>query len=100
MKQALINLLTNAIDASPEGEIVTVSSYQKGGKIIIDVSDHGCGVPIDRKEEIFSPFFTTKEHGTGLGLPIAKKIVEAHNGSMEVLENRQKGAIFRVMLQR
>jgi len=98
MKQALINLLINAIEASSEGETVTVQSYQKWRKLIIDVSDHGCGVPVDKKEEIFSPFFTTKENGTGLGLPIAKKIVEAHNGYLEVLENREKGVIFRVMI--
>jgi signal transduction histidine kinase len=98
MKQALINLLINAIEASPTGEIVSVCTYQKGKKIIIDVSDHGCGIPVDKKEEIFSPFFTTKENGTGLGLPIAKKIVEAHKGYMEVLENCEKGVIFRIMI--
>jgi two-component system sensor histidine kinase HydH len=98
MKQALINLLINAIEASPEGETVSVSSYQKGGKIVIDVSDHGCGIPADKQEEIFSPFFTTKENGTGLGLPIAKKIIEAHKGDLEVLENREKGVIFRIRM--
>jgi signal transduction histidine kinase len=98
MKQALLNLLMNAIEASSEGETVTVRSYQKWRKFIVDVSDQGCGVPVDKREDIFSPFFTTKEHGTGLGLPITKKIVEAHNGSLGVLENRQKGAIFRIML--
>ena len=98
MKQALINLLMNAIEASPEGEIVTVSSYQKGRKLIIDVIDRGGGIQANKKEEIFSPFFTTKEGGTGLGLPIAKKIVEAHSGYLEVLENREKGVIFRVRI--
>jgi two-component system, NtrC family, sensor histidine kinase HydH len=98
MKQALINLLINAIEASPEEETVSVYSYQKGRKITIDVSDHGCGIPVDKKEEIFSPFVTTKESGTGLGLPIAKKIIEAHQGYLEVLENREKGVIFRIRI--
>jgi len=98
MKQVLINLLINAIEASPEGETVAVYSYQKGRKIIIDVSDRGCGIQADKKEEIFSLFFTTKENGTGLGLPIAKKIVEAHSGYLEVLENHDKGATFRVII--
>jgi signal transduction histidine kinase len=98
MKQALINLLMNAVEASSEGGAVTVQSYKKWRNLIVDVSDQGCGVPVDKKEDIFSPFFTTKEHGTGLGLPITKRIVEAHNGSLGVLENRQKGAIFRIML--
>jgi signal transduction histidine kinase len=98
IKQALINLLTNAIEASPEGETVAVYSYQKGRKIIIDVCDRGYGIPVDKREEIFSPFFTTKKNGTGLGLPIAKKIVEAHKGYLEVREHREKGVIFRVIV--
>jgi signal transduction histidine kinase len=98
MKQALINLLINAIEASPEEETVAVYSYRKGRRIIIDVSDQGCGIPVDKKEEIFSPFFTTKENGTGLGLPIVKKIIEAHQGYLEVLQNREKGVIFRIRI--
>ena len=98
MKQVLINLLINAIEASPDGETVTTRSFQNGGKLIIDVSDHGCGLPSVKKEEIFLPFFTTKERGTGLGLSIAKKIIEAHEGSLEVLDNPQKGVTFRVMI--
>jgi len=98
MKQALINLLINAIEASPEEETVAVYSYQKGRKIIIDLSDRGCGIPAGKKEEIFPPFFTTKESGTGLGLPIAKKIIEAHQGYLEVLQNREKGVIFRIRI--
>ena len=62
------------------------------------MSDHGCGIPLDKKEEIFSPFFTTKKNGTGLGLPIAKKIVEAHGGYLEVLENSERGGTFRVLI--
>ena len=98
MKQVLINLLMNAIEASPVGGTVSVHKYQKRRKLIIDVSDSGCGIPIDKKEEIFFPFFTTKEDGTGLGLPIAKKIVEAHGGCLEVLENPERGVTFRVII--
>ena len=98
MKQVLINLLINAIEASPDGETVTTRSFQNGGKLIIDVSDHGCGLPSVKKEEIFLPFFTTKERGTGLGLSIARKIIEAHEGSIEVLSNSKTGVTFRVMM--
>jgi len=98
MKQVLINLLINAIEASPEGETVMINSYQKRKTLIIDVSDRGRGIAIDKKEEIFFPFFTTKKDGTGLGLPIVKKIVEAHQGYLEVLQNPEKGATFRVMI--
>jgi two-component system sensor histidine kinase HydH len=98
MKQVLINLLMNAVQASPEGEAVTVTVYQKGGHIGIELSDNGCGIPGKRREEIFAPFFTTKKEGTGLGLPIAKKIIEAHKGHLELLDNPEKGVTFRVLL--
>jgi signal transduction histidine kinase len=98
MKQVLLNLLTNAIEASPEGETVIVSSFRKRGQLIIDVRDHGCGISHDKRGEIYSPFFTTKNGGTGLGLPITKKIVEAHQGRLEVFDNTEKGVTFRVVI--
>ena len=63
-----------------------------------ELSDNGCGIPGKRREEIFAPFFTTKKEGTGLGLPIAKKIIEAHKGHLELLDNPEKGVTFRVLL--
>jgi signal transduction histidine kinase len=98
MKQVFINLGTNAIQASPEGEVVTVRASQKNESVIIDVVDCGCGIPLNRKKEIFHPFFTTKKEGTGLGLPIVEKIVEAHEGRLEVLDNHKNGVTFRVVL--
>jgi two-component system, NtrC family, sensor histidine kinase HydH len=98
MKQVLINLIMNAVQASPEGEIVIVSCYRKDSQFIIDVSDRGCGIPNDQRESIFAPFFTTKREGTGLGLPIAKKIVEAHGGAVEVVDNPAKGVTFRISI--
>ncbi len=98
IKQALINLLINAIDASPGGETVTVYSYLRQKKLVIEVRDNGSGIPIDRREEIFLPFFTTKRDGTGLGLPITKKIVEAHRGYVEVLGNRERGVTIRLVI--
>lgn len=98
MKQAFINLLTNEIEASPEGETVTVSSHRKGRELIVDVGDHGCGISHDKRRKIFSPLFTTKNGWTGLGLPITKKIVEAHQGRLEVFDNTEKGVTFRVVI--
>jgi signal transduction histidine kinase len=98
MKQALINLIMNAIQASPKGETVIVSCRQTKNRSIIDVIDCGCGIPPDQREGIFIPFFTTKKEGTGLGLPIAMKIVEAHQGQIKILDNPQCGTIFRVIL--
>lgn len=98
MKQALINVLMNAIEASPVGGTVTVYGYAKEKNLIIEVTDNGPGIPVDKRAEILLPFFTTKREGTGLGLPIAKKIVEAHRGSLEVLGNREKGVTVRVVI--
>lgn len=98
MKQVLINLISNAIQASPKGETVMVNLHRRKREIIFDVVDCGCGIPLDKRSEIFSPFVTTKREGTGLGLPIVKKIVEAHDGRVEVLDNPGAGVTFRVVL--
>jgi two-component system sensor histidine kinase HydH len=98
MKQVLINLLVNAVHASPEHEVVTVKCYESRMKVLIDVIDKGCGIPPDKREKIFHPFFTTKREGTGLGLPIAKKIIEAHRGNIQVVDNPEQGLTFRIVL--
>lgn len=98
MKQAFINLLTNAIEASPEEGTVSIYCYHKRKQLIVDIEDQGIGIPSGKKEEIFSPFFTTKEGGAGLGLAIVKKIVEAHHGCLKILENHERGVTFRVTI--
>jgi len=98
IKQVLINLLMNAIQASPRGEVVMVNLHRQKGEIIFEVVDCGSGIPPDQRSEIFSLFFTTKKEGTGLGLPIVKRIVDAHRGRIEVLDNPGAGVTFRVVL--
>jgi signal transduction histidine kinase len=98
MKQVLINLLNNAVEASPEGGIVSVATFQKGKNLFLEVSDQGSGIPSHKRSEVFLPFFSTKKGGTGLGLTIVKKIVEAHRGRVEILDNPKKGTIFRIVL--
>ncbi len=98
MKQVFINLLTNAIEASPAGETVKLHPYRKGRKILVDITDHGEGIPPEKREQIFMPFFTTKRGGTGLGLPVAKKIAEAHRGALQVLDPADGGVTFRVSI--
>jgi signal transduction histidine kinase len=92
----VINLVTNATQASPEGETVRIRCYEKGKSLVIDVTDRGPGIPSDKRQEVFSPFYTTKKEGTGLGLPIIKKIVEAHEGRTAILDNPGSGITFRV----
>ncbi len=98
MKQVIINLVLNAVEASLDGGIVTINTSTAAHGVIIDVVDCGAGILIEHREKVFEPFFTTKREGTGLGLAIVKKIVEAHEGSLEILDNFPKGTIFRVML--
>ena len=100
LKQVFINLLTNAIQASPPGETVLVTSGMRGERIAIDITDHGCGLTAEQKEHIFTPFYTTKNEGIGLGLVMVKNIVSAHRGQVEFFDNpnHQRGVTFRVNL--
>jgi signal transduction histidine kinase len=84
MKQAFVNLLRNAIDASPAGGAVVVEVAQRDGGVAVAVCDQGPGVPAGDREAVFAPFFTTKERGTGLGLAIARQFTEAHGGRLWV----------------
>lgn len=98
MEQALINLIINAIQASPEGKPVLVRTYNKGNAACIEITDHGPGIPPEHREKIFTPFFTTKREGTGLGLPIVLKIVRAHSGKIELVETLGRGTMFKITL--
>ena len=98
IKQVLLNLITNAIQASPPGEKVTISATLLKKTILMAVSDFGCGISEELREIIFQPFFTTKGSGTGLGLPIVKRIVEAHGGNISFTTNPEKGVTFPVYL--
>jgi PAS domain S-box-containing protein len=98
MKQVLMNLVMNAVQASPPGKIVSVSTHLKGERLLIDVTDCGCGIPVRKRNEIFAPFVSTKKEGTGLGLAISKKIIEAHRGRIEILDNAEQGVTLRISL--
>ena len=98
MMQVFINLLTNAIDVSSRGETVKVSFHHHADKFQIDVADTGTGIPEKFAEKVFEPFVTGKKKGTGLGLPISKKIVEAHSGKLEYRNNTDTGTTFRISI--
>jgi signal transduction histidine kinase len=97
MRQVLLNLITNAVQASPPGEHVLVKTYSNK-TAVLDVSDHGSGIKEEDRESVFQPFFSTKKGGTGLGLAIVKKIVEAHGGDVSCHPNSPNGATFKVRL--
>ncbi len=95
--QAVFNLLVNAAEAAGPGGTVRVSTGQAGRKIHIEVADDGPGIPPERREIIFEPFYSTKrEGGTGLGLAIARDIAESHRGVIDV--SAREGAVFTLEL--
>ncbi|MEZ4546682.1 MAG: ATP-binding protein [Thermodesulfobacteriota bacterium] len=96
LSQVIINLILNARDAlGGEGEI-TISTSDGGGEVTVTVSDNGPGIGPDIRDKIFDPFFTTKDpgHGTGLGLSVSARIVEAFGGRIEVISEPGNGAAF------
>lgn len=98
IKQVLINLIKNAIEATEKAGNVTVKVQSKEEKVMIDIIDEGPGIPDEHKKKIIEPFFTTKESGTGLGLMITKQILEQHNGELKIESQKGKGSTFRMIL--
>jgi signal transduction histidine kinase len=94
LKQVILNLVQNAVQASPPGSEVLVRTECNDHEALVKVSDQGRGIPRDQRDKVFSPFFTTKTGGTGLGLPVSHKIVSAHGGSLELAETRGSGSTF------
>ncbi len=84
LQRALINLINNAIEASPKGQRVMISTETEKNHVVVKVKDFGSGMDQETLENIFIPFYSKKDRGTGLGMTIAKKIVEGHNGSIWV----------------
>jgi two-component system, NtrC family, sensor kinase len=100
IKQAVIALATNGIDAMPRGGTLTFRAMAKNDRIVIEVEDTGTGIPQDDMPKIFEPFFTTKEvgRGTGLGLSVCYGIVSEHGGRLSVRSNIGKGTTFSIFL--
>ncbi len=92
LKQVLLNLFKNAVEAMPHGGTLKIRSYESGGRVLVEVSDTGTGIKDGTK--IFDPFTTTKSFGTGLGLPVVKKIVNAHRGSVSYQTQQNRGTVF------
>ncbi|UCF06258.1 MAG: response regulator [bacterium] len=104
LKQAFTNLLSNGIHYNKEGGTVTVSSTEQNGCIEVDISDTGIGISQENLHFIFDEFFrvnskeTRSVTGSGLGLPIAKRIIEAHDGTIKVVSELGKGTTFSILL--
>jgi PAS domain S-box-containing protein len=101
LQQVFMNLMLNGIDAmkgtSGGGEL-TIKSEARDGQPLISVSDTGVGLPPERAEQIFKAFFTTKDNGTGMGLPISRSIIESHGGRLWAVGASERGATFQFTL--
>jgi len=102
LQQVFMNLMLNGIDAMKEvctaGELAIRSQRVKDGELLVSVSDTGIGLPLQQPEQIFSPFFTTKAQGTGMGLPISRSIIESHGGHLWATSNSERDASFHFTL--
>lgn len=96
--QVVLNLILNAIDAAGTGGIIEVGLTLDGNNISFEVSDNGPGVAQDDVKKLFQPFFTTKKHGTGLGLFVSRKIMEEHSGTLCFFQKPEGGSLFRAIL--
>jgi signal transduction histidine kinase len=95
MKQALLNVMLNGIQAMPEGGRLTVSAYRDHKAVVAQVSDEGTGIPRDVQNKIFELYFTTKKDGNGIGLAQTYQILEWHHGSVEFESTEGAGTTFR-----
>lgn len=103
IQQVVLNLIRNGVDAIAESDtnnrhIVVHTRLPDHGKVEISVSDTGCGVPPDREQGLFQPFFTTKRDGLGMGLSVSRSIVTSHGGQMSFSRNQDSGTTFFVTI--
>jgi signal transduction histidine kinase len=95
LDQALINLMRNAMDAlrdKPAGQITLSAMQDAAGRPIITVADNGPGIAPDQREKVFVPFYTTKRHGSGVGLTLVRQIASVHGASVSISESEGGGA--------
>lgn len=98
LQRVLVNLISNAAEASAAGREVVARLDRLDSSIRIQIIDNGCGIPVEVLDQIFDPFFTTRPNGTGLGLTIAHRLIEAHQGSLTAANRPEGGAVFTIVL--
>jgi two-component system NtrC family sensor kinase len=94
VKQVLLNLILNAIEAMPDGGDLTIRGTQSDGDVFVTFTDTGTGIASEDMDQLFEPFFSTKHTGSGLGLAISQEIVSNHGGRLTAHNHPQKGAVF------
>jgi len=98
LRQVIFNLVENAIDSMPGGGDLAVTTGLRSNYLSLEISDTGGGIPKGELPRLFTPFFTTKARGCGLGLPVSKKIVDAHGGFIDITTEVGKGSRFTIFL--
>jgi signal transduction histidine kinase len=98
LKEAVINIATNAIEAMPYGGTLTLTVQECGGRCNITISDTGVGIPESQRDKIFQLYFTTKKNGSGLGLPMAFRALQLHGGGIDLESEPGKGTNFHLNL--
>ena len=98
MKQVFLNLLKNSIESMLDGGNIVIKAQLKANQFIISVHDEGEGIPHEQIEKLGEPFYTSKPNGTGLGLMVTKKILEEHNGKLEISSIPKRGTKIDVIL--
>ncbi len=98
LKQVILNLAVNAMEAMPEGGDLVVRTTEQNDQVVVTVHDTGIGIPREELAQVFDPFFTTKADGTGLGLSVSYGIIEGHGGQIEVDSTPGKGTEFTIRL--
>jgi signal transduction histidine kinase len=98
LRRAAVNLVRNAVEASPPGAVVEVEARGGSAEACVEVRDRGPGLTVEARASLFRPFFTTKERGTGLGLALAKKVADAHGGTLALAERDGGGTVARLAL--
>lgn len=98
VRTALLNLVFNGIQAYEGGGAIRLNGYPQGDKLVLEVSDEGPGIHADKREQVFQIFYTTKAGGTGLGLPISRRILEGLGGSLTLVDQDGPGTRFQAVL--
>jgi len=99
LTEVFSNLVSNALEAKKGAAKILLSAERAGeDAVLLAVDDDGPGIPADQRDSVFKPFVTSKSDGTGLGLPICRKIVEEHGGTIRVEESRLGGVRFAIRL--
>jgi two-component system, sporulation sensor kinase D len=98
MKQVILNLTKNALEAMQDGGILRLTVTKANGSCLITITDNGAGIPQENLEKLFTPFFTSKENGTGLGLVVCKRIIESFGGEISIESKLKIGTKVRITL--